>query len=66
MALPATVETGVMQERVGWPSTRTVHEPHTPMPQPNFVPGQAQLIAQHPEQEAVGFAGHRVNPAVDR
>ena len=38
MALPATAETGVMQERVGSPSTRTVHEPHMPMPQPNFVP----------------------------
>src|SRR5580700_1993070 len=28
----------VMQERVGAPSTCTVHAPHSAMPQPNFVP----------------------------
>ena len=27
-----------MQERTGAPSSRTVHEPHWPMPQPYFVP----------------------------
>src|SRR5258708_28801195 len=36
--LPATAETGVMQARVGAPSTCTVHAPHSAMPQPNFVP----------------------------
>ena len=30
--------TGVMQERVGRPSTCTVQAPHMPMPQPNLVP----------------------------
>src|SRR5262249_56785831 len=32
------VETGVMQDRVGCPSTWTVHAPHNPAPQPYFVP----------------------------
>jgi hypothetical protein len=36
--LPATAETGVTQERVGWPSTCTVHAPQAAIPQPNFVP----------------------------
>src|SRR5579863_1370187 len=31
-------ETGVEQERTGAPSTWTVHAPHRPAPQPNFVP----------------------------
>src|SRR6266581_9739210 len=38
MFLPATCETGVVQERVAAPSTCTVHAPHSPAPQPNFVP----------------------------
>jgi hypothetical protein len=29
---------GMLQERVGSPSTCTVHAPHCAMPQPNFVP----------------------------
>src|SRR3954462_11389802 len=29
---------GVIQERVGSPSTCTVQAPHSAMPQPNFVP----------------------------
>src|SRR5437868_3183243 len=37
-ALPATCETGVEQERVDAPSTCTVQAPHSPAPQPNFVP----------------------------
>src|SRR5450755_1400959 len=35
---PATVETGVMQDRVGWPLICTVQAPHRAMPQPNLVP----------------------------
>src|SRR5215475_3170209 len=38
MRLPVTEETGVTQERIGWPSTCTVQAPHSAMPQPNFVP----------------------------
>src|SRR5574340_630990 len=37
-ALPATSETGVMQDRVASPSTWTVQAPHRAMPQPNLVP----------------------------
>src|SRR5690606_8652621 len=38
MRLPATADTGVTQERVGWPSTFTVQAPHRAMPQPYLVP----------------------------
>src|SRR5579863_5071008 len=34
----AACEMGVEQERTGSPSTWTVHAPHRPAPQPNFVP----------------------------
>ncbi len=36
--LPATLEMGVMQERVASPLMCTVQAPHSAMPQPNFVP----------------------------
>src|SRR5436305_9383431 len=36
--LPASCETGVEQERIGFPSTCRVQAPHSPAPQPNFVP----------------------------
>src|SRR6202521_2627514 len=35
---PATLETGVMQDRVTSPLMCTVHAPHSAIPQPNFVP----------------------------
>src|SRR2546423_13095665 len=38
MLLPTTDDTCVVHERVGWPSTSTVQQPHCPTPQPNFVP----------------------------
>src|SRR5579862_6011501 len=38
MLLPATVETGVWQERTARPSRWTVQAPHMPAPQPYFVP----------------------------
>src|SRR6266436_5433767 len=38
MFLPPTCDTGVVQERVSAPSTWTLHAPHNPAPQPNFVP----------------------------
>ena len=37
-SLPTTAEMGITQDRVGWPSTKTVHAPHIAMPQPNLVP----------------------------
>src|SRR5262245_27059198 len=36
--LPATVEIGVVQDRVGCPLIWTVQAPHRAMPQPNLVP----------------------------
>src|SRR5262249_40854981 len=36
--LPTTLDTGVMQDRIGRPSRCTVHAPHSATPQPNFVP----------------------------
>ena len=38
ISAPAARDTGKRQERVGVPFTCTVHAPHCPMPQPNFVP----------------------------
>src|SRR5437879_10779504 len=38
MFFPATCDTGIEHERTGLPSTWTVHAPHSPAPQPNFVP----------------------------
>src|SRR5882757_2992517 len=35
---PATLETGVMQDRVASPLMCTVHAPQSAIPQPNFVP----------------------------
>src|ERR1700720_842424 len=40
---PATLETGVMQERVASPLMCTVHAPQSAMPQPNFVPGMLRV-----------------------
>src|SRR5689334_14812584 len=38
MRRPVTAESGVIQLRVGLPSTCTVHAPQSAMPQPNLVP----------------------------
>src|SRR5256885_7327489 len=38
IALPAAALTGVTQERIGCPSSCTVHAPHSAIPQPNLVP----------------------------
>jgi hypothetical protein len=34
----ATADAGMTHERIGWPSTCTVHAPHRALPQPNLVP----------------------------
>jgi hypothetical protein len=39
-----SVEIGVMQENTALPSTRTVHAPHWPSPQPNFAPFSARSL----------------------
>jgi hypothetical protein len=36
--IPAALEIGVMQERIGLPSRCTVQAPHSAAPQPNLVP----------------------------
>ena len=38
MLAPVTLDTGVTQERMGWPSLWTVQAPHAATPQPNLVP----------------------------
>jgi hypothetical protein len=38
---PATFARDVLQERIASPFARTVHDPHNPCPQPNFVPVNA-------------------------
>src|SRR5438128_7191302 len=38
ISLPAARPTWVMQERVGCPSSSTVHAPHCPSPQPYLLP----------------------------
>src|SRR6266545_779770 len=38
MDMPSTIDSGVMQERMGLPSTCTVQAPQAATPQPNFVP----------------------------
>jgi hypothetical protein len=35
---PSTWATGIRHEQTGSPSTSTVHAPHSPSPQPSFVP----------------------------
>src|ERR1700733_7911148 len=40
---PATWETGVEQDRIGLPSTWIVQAPHSPAPQPNFVPVSSRV-----------------------
>jgi hypothetical protein len=51
--LPIALDTGVMQDRIGRPSRWTVHAPHSATPQPNFVPRQADDVAQHPKERHV-------------
>src|ERR1039457_7487145 len=40
MCRPSTPDNGMTQERIAWPSTWTVHAPHSAIPHPNFVPGR--------------------------
>jgi len=42
IAASPTDPTGVWHERTGCPSSRTVQAPHSPAPQPNFVPGMCR------------------------
>jgi len=44
---------GIWQARNAFPFSSTAHAPHTPMPQPNFVPVRPKMILQDPEQRSV-------------
>src|SRR5450756_1124042 len=41
--LPATAETGMMQDRTGTPPRWTVQAPHCAMPHPNLVPFRSSM-----------------------
>ena len=61
---PATVETGVTQERAASPSMCTVQAPHRAMPQPNFVPVMLRVSRRHPEQRHLRADIHGLRLAV--
>src|SRR6185437_4064039 len=52
-----TALSGVMQERVAFPSIRTVQEPHWPRPQPNLGP---RNWSSSPKTYSSGVAGSRL------
>ena len=52
---PSTAAIGSTHERVAWPSTWTVHAPHSEAPQPVLGARQADRVAQAPEERRVGF-----------
>ena len=53
--LPGDVaEIGVTQERTGLPSTCTVQAPHCADAAAELGAGEAEVVAQHPEQRRVG------------
>ncbi len=53
MFFPATLAAGVEQARIGSPSASTVQAPHKRHAATELGPGEAQRIAQHPEQRRV-------------
>ena len=48
------VTANIRQERIGWPSTSTVHAPQTPCSQPTWVPVRAQVVAQEVGEQPPG------------
>ena len=54
--LPAAAETGVWHERTGWPSRCTVQAPHRRHAAAELGAGQAELVAQDPQQRRVRFS----------
>ena len=56
---------GVMQERVGTPSTCTVQAPHSAMPQPNFVPVMPSTSRNTQSERRVAVDIDRLIDAVD-
>ena len=63
---PSIWQIGTRHESTRAPSTRTVHAPHSPSPQPSLVPVSAEFLAQDVEQPAhPGHVDHD-RRAVDR
>jgi hypothetical protein len=56
MRLPTQAETGVTQERIGFPSRWTVQAPHWAMPQPYLVPVRAACSRR---AQSKGVSGSR-------
>jgi len=54
-----TAETGVIQERTGWPPRWTVQAPHWPMPQPYFRTGKIKDVSNYPQQGHIGWGVYR-------
>jgi len=48
--LPAAADTGVLHERIGWPSRCTVQAPHRATPQPKLGADQAEAVPDDPKQ----------------
>src|SRR2546426_8397049 len=66
MFFPATCDTGVEHERTGLPSTWTVHAPHSPAPQPNFVPVSCSVSRRTQSRGVSGETFAFRSPPLDR
>src|ERR1041385_6985161 len=54
MLLPFTCATGTRQLFTIWPSRMTVHAPHSPSPQPSFVPVRCNCSLKTSSSRAIG------------
>src|SRR3954465_6890732 len=61
--VPPTCITGTRHEFTGTPSTSTVQAPHSPSPQPSFVPGNAQSSRKTSSNRFIGCARTRTRRA---
>ena len=62
---PATRASGVMQERVGRPPTCTVQAPHIADAAAELRAGQADVVADDPQQRSVVLDVDRHGAAID-
>src|SRR6185503_5109063 len=54
--LPSAADIGVLQERIGLPSSSTVQAPHSAAPQPNFVPVMPRVSRSTQRSGVLGSA----------
>src|SRR3954463_912954 len=54
--LPPAADNGVLQERIGLPSKRTVQAPHSAAPQPNLVPVMPRVSRSTQRSGVLGSA----------